>query len=70
MTDAYASDETRWNGIEETIQDPEEGKIIFCALDSYMSVELEGIRCLASLDFMPVSVCDCQGLVYPTFVGC
>jgi hypothetical protein len=38
MGEVKMADESHWNGIEETIEDPEEVRVIFCALDSYLSV--------------------------------
>ena len=31
-------DESHWGGIEETAEDPEEVRVIFSALDSFLSV--------------------------------
>ncbi len=31
-------DEGQWNGVEDAIEDPEELRVIFCALDSFGSV--------------------------------
>ncbi len=36
MTDDQMADEDPWSGVENTIEDPEEVKVIFCALDSFM----------------------------------
>lgn len=36
-TQAYR-DDSQWNGVEETIDDPEEIRVIFCALDSFRLV--------------------------------
>lgn len=33
--DAAEIDEHTWGGVEETIQDPEELRVLFCALDSF-----------------------------------
>lgn len=33
--DATEADERAWGGAEETIQDPEELRVLFCALDSF-----------------------------------
>lgn len=41
---AYGHD-SQWNGVEETIEDPEEIRVIFCALDSFRLV-LPGRRIL------------------------
>jgi hypothetical protein len=42
MTDQPSSttraDEGQWSGVEDTIEDPEETKVIFAALDSFASV--------------------------------
>ena len=34
------ADESHWDGIEETVEDPEEVRVIFSALDSFLSVQL------------------------------
>jgi hypothetical protein len=31
-------DDGHWNGVEDTIQDPEELRVLFCALDSFVFV--------------------------------
>lgn len=31
-------DEGQWNGVEDAIEDPEELRVIFCALDSFRFV--------------------------------
>lgn len=31
-------EETDWQGVDKTVDDPEEAKVIFCALDSFLSV--------------------------------
>jgi hypothetical protein len=31
-----ASEETEWYGISDSLGDPEETKVIFCALDSFL----------------------------------
>lgn len=35
--DVHAADvdENAWRGVEETIEDPEERRVLFCALDSF-----------------------------------
>lgn len=30
------ADDEQWSGMENTIEDPEETKVIFCALDSFL----------------------------------
>lgn len=30
------ADDEQWNGMESTMEDPEETKVIFCALDSFL----------------------------------
>ena len=35
-------DSSEWNGVEEAIEDPEEIRVIFCALDSFRLVVLLG----------------------------
>jgi len=30
-----AADDHAWSGVEESIEDPEEVRVIFCALDSF-----------------------------------
>ena len=35
---AAHGDESQWNGVEDAIGDPEELRVIFCALDSFGSV--------------------------------
>ena len=34
--DAVAEDDGTWGGVEENINDPEEIRVIFCALDSFL----------------------------------
>ena len=29
-------DETQWNGVETALEDPEEEKVVFVAIDSYL----------------------------------
>lgn len=29
-------DDDKWSGVEKSIEDPEELKVIFCALDSFL----------------------------------
>lgn len=31
-----AADDSAWGGVEENIDDPEEVRVIFCALDSFL----------------------------------
>jgi len=33
---AEGADESMWNVTDETAQDPEEQRVMFCALDSYL----------------------------------
>ena len=33
--DMQGSDEQGWNGVEESMEDPEELRVMFCALDSF-----------------------------------
>ncbi|KAL1882981.1 hypothetical protein VTK73DRAFT_503 [Phialemonium thermophilum] len=36
MADPELDDDDRWEGVNDTIDDPEEQRVIFCALDSYL----------------------------------
>ncbi|CAM1510034.1 Fc.00g003690.m01.CDS01 [Cosmosporella sp. VM-42] len=36
VSDAVAEGDSTWGGVEENIDDPEEVRVIFCALDSYL----------------------------------
>ena len=47
-------EETQWDGIENTIEDPEEIRVIFAALDSYLSVTTALPHLLAPV---PYSIC-------------
>lgn len=38
------ADESSWAGVDETIEDPEEERVVFCALDSFRSVSHLYIR--------------------------
>lgn len=38
MDDLDQIDEGNWQGIDETTDDPEEARVMFCALDSFLSV--------------------------------
>jgi carnosine N-methyltransferase len=31
-----ADGDNTWNGVEDTIEDPEEARVLFCALDSFL----------------------------------
>lgn len=57
---AYGHD-SQWNGVEETIEDPEEIRVIFCALDSFRLV-LSGRRILQlTIFYVCVSACERGG---------
>lgn len=38
MADSEMADDSQWNGAEDAVDDPEELRVIFCALDSYLLV--------------------------------
>lgn len=38
MSELQAMIESDWQGVEKTVDDPEEARVIFCALDSFLSV--------------------------------
>lgn len=37
--DSEMADDREWGGYEDAVEDPEELRVIFCALDSYLLVE-------------------------------
>jgi hypothetical protein len=39
MADSEMVDDRQWSGVEDAVDDPEELRVIFCALDSYLLVE-------------------------------
>jgi len=36
MSQEATTDESEWHGVSESMGDPEETKVIFCALDSFL----------------------------------
>ena len=36
MADPVHAEERDWQGLEETVEDEEEARVIFCALDSFL----------------------------------
>lgn len=38
MAEPQPMEESDWQGIEKTVEDPEEERVMFCALDSFLSV--------------------------------
>lgn len=38
MAEPQPMEESDWQGIDKTVDDPEEARVMFCALDSFLSV--------------------------------
>lgn len=57
MAGSQGTDENQWHGIEEMIEDPEEVKVIFCALDSFLSVTCGYPFCLGILSSHRSVIC-------------
>lgn len=34
-------EESDWQGVDKTVDDPEEARVIFCALDSFLSAHIQ-----------------------------
>lgn len=54
------AENTHWGGTDDTIEDPEEKKVICCALDSYMWVSLQSAHSLEQqvTDVFPYLPCS------------
>lgn len=47
-------DDSDWQGVDKTVDDPEEARVMFCALDSFLSVHVSWF-CPSSTEFATIS---------------
>lgn len=61
---AANTEDPQWDGVEETIEDPEEVRVIFCALDSFRSVP-SPLAFLFNYRWLTHTSCKTKGILHP-----